>query len=328
MAYLITGGAGALGSAVARNLVGRGETPVILGIREDYTLLADIKDSVVFVQGDVTAVEPLKTMLNQYNVHCIIHTAALLSAADPRKMIPVNTMAIENILWASLGGNVQRVVNISSKAVYNAVIGEHGHPHYKPIDEGYQRDKPMGFYGVTKNYGEMLGNEFSNRYGLEFVSLRFSTMYGPGRLLKNPRSPMVLPCRIIENAMLHQPFRWEFGGDQVDDFIGYEDAGEGVVLVALAPKENLRQTAYHIGAGRGHTLRDFAAAAKTVFPDFEYYIGPGLNHTGSQTLFYSIYDIGAAVRDLGYQPKNDLVVGVRRYIETMNRLGIAPTLVK
>jgi len=328
MSYLVTGGAGALGSAISRNLVNRGEAPIVLDIKEDYTLLADIKAKITFLQGDVTSAEYLKTILDQYNVHCIIHTAALLSAADPKIMIPMNNRATENILWAALDGRIKRVVNISSKAVYNAVAGEYGHPNYKPIKENYKRYKPMGFYGVTKNYGEMLGNEFSNRYGLEFVSLRFSTMYGPGRLLKNPHSPMVLPCRIIENAMLHKPFRWEFGGDQVDDFIGYDDASEGVVLAALAPQGKLRQNAYNIGTGQGHSLRDFATAAKSIFPDFQYYIGPGLNHTGSPTPSYSIYDIKAAMKDLGYQPQNDLVAGVHKYIETMNRLGIAPTLVE
>ncbi len=249
MSYLITGGAGALGSAISRNLVDRGETPIVLDIKEDYTLLADIKAEVIFVKGDAASAEPLNAILERYNVHCIIHTAALLSASDPKIMIPMNTRATENILWAALDGGIKRVVNISSKAVYNVAAGEYGHPHYQPINENYERDKPMGFYGVTKNYGELLGNEFSHRYGLEFVSLRFSTMYGPGRLLKNPHSPMVLPCRIIENAMLRQPFRWEFGGDQVDDFIGYDDAGEGVVLAALAPRENLRRT--HLKRLRG-----------------------------------------------------------------------------
>ncbi|HBQ87603.1 MAG TPA: hypothetical protein DD811_14180 [Syntrophomonas sp.] len=328
MSYLVTGGAGALGSAISRNLVNRGETPIILDINEDYRLLTDIKAKIIFVKGDVTFADYLNTILEQYNVHCIIHTAALLSASDPRIMIPMNTRAMENLLWAALDCRIKRVVNISSKAVYNTASGEYGHPYYKPVKENYKRNKPMGFYGVTKNYGEMLGNEFSNRYGLEFVSLRFSTMYGPGRLLKNPYSPMVLPCRIIENAMLHKPFKWEFGGDQFDDFIGYDDASEGVVLAALAPKENLRQNVYNIGTGKGYTLRDFAAAAKAIFPDFQYYIGPGLNHTGSKTPAYCIYDIGAAMKDLGYQPKNDLVAGIYNYIETMSRLGIAPTFVE
>lgn len=328
MAYLITGGAGALGSAIARNLVNRGETPIVLDIEEDYTLVADIKANIIFIQGDAASAELLNTIVERYKVQCIIHTAALLSASDPKTMISVNTRATENILWAAIDGRIKRVVNISSKAVYNAVAGEYGHPHYKPIKESYEHDKPMGFYGVTKNYGEMLGNEFSNRYGLEFVSLRFSTMYGPGRLLKNPHSPMVLPCRIIENAMLHKPFRWEFGGDQADDFIGYDDASEGVVQAALVPPENLRRSVYNIGTGQGHTLIDFAAATKSIFPDFQYYIGPGLNHTGSLTPSYSIYDIRAAMQDLGYQPQNDLVAGVHRYIETMNRLGIPLTLVE
>lgn len=328
MAYMVTGGMGALGSAISRNLVKRGETPIVFDFKEDYTLISDIRDRIVFVKGDVTDKAALEEAIKKYDVDVMIHTVALLSAIDPHVMAPFNARAVETALFASLDTNVRRFVYISSKGAYNTATGEYAYPNYKPMDESYPRDIPMGFYGVTKVYGELLVNEFHRRYGMETVSIRFSTMYGPGRLLKNPNSPMVLPCRIIENAMLHKPFKWGFGGEQVDDFICYEDASEGVVLAAMAPAANLRQPAYNIGTGRGYTLRDFAAAAKEIFPDFTYEIGDGFNHTGSKTPAYCIYDISAAQKDLGYKPQSDLTDGVRRYVDTMNRLSIAPTYVE
>jgi UDP-glucose 4-epimerase len=328
MAFLITGGMGALGSSVARNLVNRGEIPIIFDFKEDYTLVSDIRDRIIFYHGDVTSLDSLKDAIKKYRVHCVIHTVALLSVIDPKVMLPFNNRAVETVLWAALDCKVNRVINISSKGVYNIATGEFSHPTYKPVNEDYPKDCPMGFYGVSKCYGELLGNAFQDRYGIEVVSLRFSTMYGPGRLLKNANSLMVLPCRIIESAMLQRSFKWDFGGDQVDDYIGYEDSSEGVVLAAIAPSSNLKRRAYNIGSGCGYTLRDFASAAKSLFPEFDYSIGAGLNHTGSKTPSYCIYDISSAKKDLGYVPQVDLCQGVRSYVNTMNRLGISATYVE
>ena len=104
-------------------------------------------------------------------------------------------------MWAAVDAGVDRVVYTSSKAVYNEITGPHAHPDYEPINEDYPKDEPLGIYGVTKFFGEQIGNQFHNNFGIDFLSLRFSTVYGPGRLLKNPNSPMVVPCRIIESAM-------------------------------------------------------------------------------------------------------------------------------
>ncbi len=325
MSILITGGMGALGSSVARLFVDKGETPVLYDMFEDYTLIDDLKKQTIFVKGDILDQEKIAEVIKEYGINTIIHTVSLLSAVDPKKMIPVNTRGTELILWSALDGNVKRVVYISSKGVYNVAAGEYSHPLFTPIDEEYPKDQPMGIYGATKFYCELLGNAFSSRYGLEFVSLRFSTIYGPGRLLKNPNSPMVLPCRIIENAMLGKPFTWPFGGEQKDDFIYYDDVAQGVFLASTVP--TLKSRVYNIGTGKGYTLNDFAVTTKKRYPTFEANIGPGLNHTGSKNPSYSIYDISRAKKELGYNPQCDIDTGVSRYVEAMERLKITPTYV-
>jgi len=325
MSVLITGGMGALGSAVARNLVGKGDTPILYDKVEDYTLVSDIKKKIIYIEADILDLAKLITTVKEYRVDTVIHTVAVLSKADPKVTIEVNTRSTENVLWASKECNLSKVVFTSSRAAYSEVKGAHLAPTYEPLNEDYPISDPMGVYGVTKVYGEQLGNQFNQLFGIDFVSLRFSNMYGPGRLLKNPNSPMVLPCRIIENAMLGKPFRWPRGGDQKDDYIYYDDAAEGIVLATTV--KNPKHRVFNIGTGKAFGLRDFAEAAKRHYPEFHAEIGPGLDHVGSGFITYSIYDISRAKEELGYTPQCDVETGVARYIEDMERLNISPTFV-
>jgi len=325
MSVLITGGMGALGASVARHLVDMGIEVILFDAFEDYTLIRNIKDKAVYVQGNILNLSQLIKTVKTYNVKRIIHTVALLSKADPKKSIQINTEGTVNVLWAAEACRIERVVYTSSKAVYNEISEKHAHPHYKPVNEDYPKDNPMGIYGVTKFFGEQMGLQFHKNFGIDFVALRFSTVFGPGRLSKNPNSPMVLPCRIIENAMLGKSFTFPKGGEQKDDYIYNKDAGRGVVSACFA--KNLTHRVFNIGTGVGSTLIDFAQAAQNVFPAFEFDIGPGLDHAGIGFNFYSIYDISRGKNELGFTSQYTLEEAIKDYIDTMQRLDIEPTFV-
>ena len=326
MAVLITGGTGALGSATARNLVTIGIEPILYDLFEDYTLVSDIKNKLIFVEGDILDLSRLIEILKEYSVKAIIHTVALLSKADPKKSIKINTEGTVNVLWAAKECGIERIVYTSSKAVYSEIEGTHAHPSYEPITEDYPKDEPMGVYGITKYFGEQIGHQFHKDFGIDFVSLRFSTIYGPGRLLKNPNSPFVIPCRIIENAMLGKPFEYPRGREQKDDYIYYKDVSQGVVLACFA--KTLPHRTFNIGTGVGSTLLDFSDAAREVFPKFKANIGPGLDHACIGFNTCSVYDISRAKNELGFNPKYSIDDGVKDYIETMQRLNIKPRFVE
>jgi len=325
MAILITGGMGALGSALARNLAKEGIEIVLYDVFEDYTLISDIKEKLIFVDGDILDQERLIETLKKYDVKRIIHTVALLSKADPKKSLKINTEGTVNVLWAATKCEIERVIYTSSKAVYNQIEGKHGHPDYEPINEDYPKDNPMGIYGVTKYFGEQVGYQFFKIYGIDFVSLRFSTIFGPGRLVKNPNSPMVIPCRIIENGMLGKTFKYPKGGDQKDDYIYIDDVGYGISLACFA--KDLTHRVFNIGTGIGSTLVDFADATKKMFPAFDSDIGAGLDHAGIGFNFYSVYDCSRAKDELGFTARFNLNEAVEGYVETMKRFKIEPTFV-
>ena len=317
---------GALGSAVARNLVEMGVEPILYDLFEDYTLINDIKNKVIFIEGDILDFSKLIETLKKYNIERIIHTAGVLTRADPRKIIKINAEGTVNVLWAAIECRTERIVYISSRGVYNEIIGRHAHPLYEPITEDYPKGEAQNIYCVTKHYGEQMGEQFHKKFGIDFISLRFSTIYGCGRLLKNPNSPMVIPCRIVESAMLGRPFKYPRGREQKDDFVYYNDVSQGVKLACFA--KNLNHRVFNIGTGVASTLLDFASAAKKIFPGFEADIGPGLDHLGIGFSSYGVFDITRAKNELGFNPKYDIDDGVRDYIETMKKLNIKPALLE
>jgi UDP-glucose 4-epimerase len=322
MSVLVTGGFGAIGSFVTRALVNMGIEPVVYDMYEDFALIKDIKGKVIFVQGDILDFSQLVNTVKSYGIKRIIHTVALLSRADPARAVRVNTQGTLNVLETAKECKTERVVYLSSKAVYNEPTGEYSHPTYKPLDEDYPKEKPMGVYGVTKFFGEQLGLQYNKLFGLDFVALRFGLTYGPGRILKNPNSPMIVPCKIVENAMLGRPTIIPRGGDQKDDMIYNEDTAHGVVLACFA--KSLDHHQFNIGTGVGSSLFDVARAARMLYPDAKIEIGPGIDPFGIGFNVYSVYDISRAKNEIGFTPRYDVEKGIRDYVETMKRLGIEP----
>jgi len=251
---------------------------------------------------------------------------ALLTRADPKKAIAINLNGTINALWAAQECKLKRLVYLSSKAAFSEVTGPHAHPDYVPIDENYPTESPLGIYGVTKRCGEQLGLQFHKTMGVDFIGLRFATTFGPGRLSKNPNSPMVVPCRIIEAAMAGKPFYYPHGGDQKDDYIYTRDVGQGIVCALFV--ENPAHRIFNVGTGKGSTLRDFVRATQKLYPDFKAQIGDGLDNARIGFQFYSVYNISRARRELGYNPQYDLERAVADYVESMRRLKVEPTVLE
>jgi UDP-glucose 4-epimerase len=326
MSFLITGGMGAVGAFVARNLVERGFEPVLYSRHKNTVLISDIQDRVIIVEGDILDLDKLVKTIKEYKVERIIHAAAMLSREckdNPIMAVRVNVEGTANVLEAAVRANVNRVVYTSAKGVYSEAKGEYGHPTYKPIDEDFPTTGDMGFYGLTKLFGEKVGFHYQRACGIDFIALRFSSTYGPGKMLKREiSSPMTIHGRIIENAMLGKPTRHSQGGEQKDDFIYYKDVASGVVLACTV--ESLTHRVFNIGSGTGSTLFDFANAVKKIYPKVDIEIGPGLDFFGIGFNVYNVYDISRAEKELGFSPQYDFEKGVKDYVETLKQLKIEP----
>ena len=325
MNVLITGGLGVNGSWVTRKLVERGIRPVVLDLRADFSLVGeDLVDRIDFVQGDIGDTELIAKSLADGHIDAVVHMAAAVGHGavdpDPKRTFDLNTYATVKLLEASRLAGVKRFVFTSSRAVYGAISGAHASPNYAPIDEDHPL-RPGTLYDSCKVSSESVGRAYEAAFGMAFVALRFSTIYGPGKTLRHNTFGVV--SRIIEGAARGQRVVIERGGDQKDDFIFADDAAEGVVL-ALLNEKRLPRSEYNISTGVLHSLHDVARAVRKYFPDASIEIGPGLNFFGNGPNYSGLLSNRRAVADLGLRAQADLDVTIDRYYEAMRRLRLGP----
>jgi UDP-glucose 4-epimerase len=317
MKVLITGGMGVIGSMVSRRLVQDGPRPVIMARHLDRSLIRPVEEQVDIELGDVLDLPRILSIIQSYKITHIIHTAALigdLSHKNPPQSVNINVIGTLNILEAARFMKVQRVVYTSAKGVYGSIIGEYGHPTYKPLTEDYPKN-PVRIYESEKLMSEHMGQFYQRTYGLEFAALRFSQTYGPGKTIAKWGGRAIL-SEIIEGAYFGRPVKVEKGGDRRNDFIYTKDAAQGIYLACTKPE--IHFSAYNIGAGVGLTPRDVADEVKRLIPEADIQIGPGLGSTDEPRA--AVYDITRAQQDLGFYPQFTLRKSVVDYIETLRGL--------
>jgi len=285
MSTLVTGGLGIIGSWVARNLVEKGDKPIVYDIAANTDLLADLVDKIGMVLGDILDLTCLIRTIKAYEIKTIVHLAAVYPLpTNPLLEFNVNARGVINVLEVARICDVERVVFTSSKGVYDKAVGEYAHPTYKPITEDYPKTSPQGTYGIAKLASELMGLHYNELFGLDFVALRFSSIYGPG---KAAREAFGLYSEMIENAVFGRPTKIAKGGDQKNDVIYVKDVANSIVLACYA--ENLVHRQIHVGTGIALSLRERAKVVKDMFPDAQIEIGSGTN-----TLRPMIFDITRA----------------------------------
>ena len=321
MKVLITGGMGVIGSMVSARFVQEGHRPVIMARHLDRNLIRPIEDKIDIELADVLDLPRLLSIIQTHKITHIIHTAAFVGAMsnqNPPQSIHINVIGTLNILEAARFMKVQRVVYTSAKGIYGHIDGEYAHPTFKPLPEDHPK-RPMRIYESAKLMGEHMGQFYQRTYGLEFVALRFSMTYGPGKTVRH--GAMSILSNIIEGGYSRKTVKIETGGDQKDDLIYNRDVAQGIYLACTAPK--LRYDAYNIGMGVGYTLKDVANEVKRIIPKADIQIGPGLHFLGGPAHYYSVYDITRAREDLGFSPQFPLGKGIEDYIETLKTLGLS-----
>ena len=318
MKVLITGGMGVIGAETSRKFVKDGHRPVIFARHRDDSLISDILDKVDFEQGDVLDMPRILQAIKKHQATHVVHAAAFVgavSAGNPALSIQVNVMGLVNVLEAARALNVKRVVFTSAKGVYGPVLGEYGPPNWKPMAEDLPA-KPKRIYDSAKFMGENVCAYYNDNMGIETVSLRFASTYGPGKTARH--GPMAVMSRIVENPANGLPFKLDQGGDDKDDFVYNKDSALGIYLATIADK--VKSRVYNIGTGVGVTLRDFERVVKKHIPNAQMEIGGGLNFYGFPYPATGVYDISRAKSELGYKPEYDLERGIADYLASLKQL--------
>jgi len=319
MKVLITGGLGVNGAVTARLIVKDGLRPVLMDNRMDLTLMGDIKDQVDIVIGDICDQTALDKAVDEYEITHIAHLAALMpepAEADPRLGVKVGVDGTINVLEVARAKNIKRVVFTSSKAAYGEISGEYAPPTCKPVREDHPR-RPADLYGSIKVCCEELGRYYRETYSIEFIALRFVSIYGPGKEARH--GPLSFYGQLIEKARSGEQWQIPQGGDQLNDAVYVGDVARSIYLALKAPAPMERTL--NIGTGRAATPREFLNAAAKLFPQHKIELGPGPSKLGRSKQSYCVFDISAAEKSIGYEPAYDVERGVRDYVATLDRLG-------
>jgi UDP-N-acetylglucosamine/UDP-N-acetyl-alpha-D-glucosaminouronate 4-epimerase len=251
MRYLVTGGAGFIGSNTVDELVRRGQEAVVL---DDFSAgkaanLAGSKSKIRLIQDSITNLDVLRDACHR--VDCVIHLAAQTSVPrsvkDPIETNRINVEGTLNVLVAAREAKVRRVVFASSCAVY-------GKTEVLPIPEATAL-APISPYGLSKQIGEGYGRVFQELYGLEFVALRYFNVFGPRQ---DPGSPYSGVLSIFNAALLSGTQPTVYGdGEQSRDFVYVENVVQANLLAAEA--KAAPGLAINVGTGSRSTLNQTLA---------------------------------------------------------------------
>jgi nucleoside-diphosphate-sugar epimerase len=246
MRYLVTGGAGFIGSNTVDELVRRGHGVVVLDDlssgKEDN--LAEVRSKITFMKGSITDIEVVQKAMVQadYVIHLAARTSVPRSVKDPVDTNRINVDGTLNVLVAARDNKVKRVVFAASSSAY-------GDTPTLPKSEDMQ-PVPISPYGVSKYVGELYAQTFGRCYGLENVCLRYFNIFGPRQ---DPDSPYSGVLSRFSTAFLDSTPPVVFGdGEQTRDFTYVENAVQANVLACEAPSASGRT--FNVGTGHAVSL--------------------------------------------------------------------------
>jgi UDP-glucose 4-epimerase len=304
---LITGGAGFIGSHLAKKLLDLNNDIVIFDNLDSF-YSTELKnknlesvapsDRYVFIRGDIRDYTSVCAALD--DVQVIIHEAAQpgirASLENPMKTHETNISGTLNILRAAVKKNIKRVIIASSSSVY----GDTNELPYREEDA----PQPLSPYGVSKLASDHYAKVFNEVYGLSTVSLRYFSVYGP-----RIRPDLVLP--IFTNALVHNKKVKIFGdGEQSRDFTYIEDIVEGT-LRALT-KNNIDGETFNIASGERTTINKLynllcELVDRKSAPIHETEKKGEVRHTHA--------NINKARKHLGYKPRYNIQKGLKKFID-------------
>src|SRR3981081_1517647 len=301
MRYLVTGGAGFIGSNTVDELVRRGHSVVVLddlsGGKEEN--LAEIRNKITFIKGSIIDIEIIRRAIYaaDYVIHLAARTSVPKSVKDPIETNRINIDGTLNVLVAARDAKVKRIVFAASSSAYGET------PTLPKIET--MEPQPISPYGVTKYVGELYGQTFGRCYGLENVSLRYFNIFGPRQ---EPSSPYSGVLAKLCTAFLDETEPVIFGdGEQTRDFTYVDNAVQANLLACEAP--NVSGKVFNVGVGGRFSLNQTVdllnkVSGKNLEPKYE--------PARDGDIRDSQADISQAREFLGYEPSVPFDEGLRR----------------
>ena len=302
---LITGGAGFIGSHLAKKLIGSGWQVVIVDrLGEQASQLK--KDRLekflnpadyIFYDREMTDLSELKKIFSRYQFDVICHLAAITNLEPDSEIYnKMNILGTINVFEAAKNFKVPKVVFASSSMVYGASAKQ-------PFSEADSTDRPLSLYAATKKADEVLAYTYHYLYGIKMVGLRFFTAYGPWSRLNMSIN------RFTENIINSQPITVHNAGKIKRDYVYVDDLVNGIVA---ALTKDLAYEIINLGSGQAVELNQVIGliearlgrqAEKKFVP-----MQPG-------DLAATWADITKAEKLLSFKPQISLEQGINKFID-------------
>lgn len=306
--YLVTGGAGFIGSNIVRELLARGESVRVLdnfstGRRVN---LAGVLDKIELVEGSLENLDVCRSAVD--GVAYILHQGAIpsvqRSVENPLATNNVNANGTLNLLAAARDAGVKRLVFASSSSIYG------DSPELPKQEE--MAPEPMSPYAVSKLSAEKYCQVFSQIYGLETVCLRYFNVFGPRQ---DPTSQYSAVIPLFIKAMLNEESPTIYGdGLQSRDFTYVSNVVEANLLAATTP--NVAGQVFNLACGQRYTLLDLIATLNEILGT---QIEPAFAPARSGDVKHSLADISRIQKKMGYMVQFDFRAGLAKTVEWYRR---------
>jgi UDP-glucose 4-epimerase len=304
--YVVTGGAGFIGSMVVRALLEEGAAGVTVVdnlLSGSEANLEEVRGQVDLRRVDIRDYDALLRAVEESEL--IFHLAAIPSVPrsihDPVPSHEVNIDGTFNVFRAAHAAGVKRVVYAASSSAY-------GDTDVLPKVETMQ-PRPKSPYALQKLVGEYYASVFHSCFSLEAVALRFFNVYGPRQ---DPGSPYSGVLSIFMRSILEGRSPTIYGdGEQTRDFTYVEDVAALCLKAARAPG-TVSGNVYNAGNGNRYTLNEVWSTLQEITG-----VRLAANYAAMREgdVRDSQADTSAAVRDLGHAPRYSLEEGLRRTFE-------------
>tara|TARA_B100000315_G_scaffold250039_1_gene282196 strand:- start:671 stop:1735 length:1065 start_codon:yes stop_codon:yes gene_type:complete len=304
--YLVTGGAGFIGSHLVEHLLRRGASvrvvdSFITGRRENLAGLADA-GGLELLEGDLA--DPTVASRAVAGMTYVLHQAAIpsvpRSVSDPWTSHRANVDATLHLLIAARDAGVRRVVYAASSSAYGDT------PTLPKVEA--MPTSPRSPYGLQKLVGEQYAEQFTRLYGLETVSLRYFNIFGPRQDPNSPYSGVI--ARFVPALLAGERPTIYGDGEQTRDFTYIDNAVAAVLAACTAPKAS--GAVINVATGERTSLNDLLARLSAI-------VGVSLEpvHEPARTgdVRDSLADCTKARELLNYSPSVSLDEGLRRTVD-------------
>ncbi|TAM81692.1 MAG: SDR family oxidoreductase [Acidobacteria bacterium] len=302
--YLVTGGAGFIGSNIINELVRRGETVRVLDNLATGHIenLATVREKIQWHEADIRNLASIRPDFE--GVDYVIHLAAIpsvpRSVEDPLTSNSVNIDGTLNVLLAARDAGAKRMVFSASSAAYG------DHPALPRVET--QEPRPLSPYALTKLTGEYYCRIFTHVYGLETVSLRYFNIFGPRQ---SPDSPYSGVLSLFISAYVSGQIPTILGdGEQSRDFTYVDNAVDATLRACTAPKASGQ--VINVGTGERHTLNETIQTLNRIFGR---QVAPHYGAARAGDVQHSHADISLARKLLGYEPGVRFEEGLKKTVD-------------